>query len=131
MSEPNAQVVRRWFEGFARGEVTPEICGQEIEIRNWSESPVPGPYHGHQGLHDWWQDLADAFDEIHFELTDLFDVDDEHVLTIQRLVGRFRLTGVDVDVPWGSVVRVREGKIRSAVGYASPEQAKQAVGMQD
>jgi ketosteroid isomerase-like protein len=131
VSEPKAQVVRRWFEGFARGEVTPEICEQEIEIRNWSESPVPGPYHGHQGLHDWWQDLADAFDEIHFELTDVFDVDDEHVLTIQRLVGRFRLTGVDVDVPWGSVVRVREGKIRSAVGYASPEQAKQAVGMQD
>ncbi len=131
MSEPNAHVVRRWFEGFARGEVTPEICDHEIEIRNWSESPVPGPYNGHQGLHDWWQDLADAFDEIHFELTDLFDVDDEHVLTIQRLVGRFRLTGVDVDVPWGSVVRVRDGKIRSAVGYASPEQAKQAVGMQD
>jgi len=44
-------------------------------------------------------------------------------------VGRFRLTGIEVDGPFGSIVAVREGKIVSATGYATPGQAKKAAGL--
>ncbi len=52
---------------------------------------------------------------MHFELVDAIDVGDERVMTVQRIVGRFRLTGIEVDHVWGAVVSVRQGKIASAV----------------
>jgi hypothetical protein len=33
MSQENVEIVRRWFDGFAVGEVSPEPCDPEIEIR--------------------------------------------------------------------------------------------------
>jgi hypothetical protein len=62
MSEANVDLVRRWFEGPQRGELSPEVCDEEIVVRNWDESLVRRPYHGHAGLRQWWADFADAPD---------------------------------------------------------------------
>jgi ketosteroid isomerase-like protein len=129
VSAENVELVRRWFEGFRNGGVSPEICDPRIEITNWAESPVPGPYHGHEGLQRWWDDLAETIEDLHFDLVDIIDVGGQDVLTAQRIIGRFRLTGIPLDHTWGSVVSVREGKIVSAVGYISPERAKQEAGL--
>jgi ketosteroid isomerase-like protein len=128
MAGENEAVVRAWFDGLARGELRPELCDPEIEIRNWAESPTPGPYRGYEGLEQWWADLADAFEDVHFELKDVEEIDDSRVLTVQRIVGRFRLTGVDLDAAWGSIISVRERKIAGAIGYFSPRQARAAAG---
>ena len=126
--EKNVDLVRRWFRGLERGELSPEICDKEILIRNWDETPIRGPYHGHAGLRQWWADFAEAFEDIHIELKEAIRVDQERVVTRQHVVGRFRLTGIQVDGPFGSIVTVRNGKICSAIGYASPGRAKKAAG---
>ena len=127
MSAEDVELVTRWFKGLGQGELTPEVCDPEIVIRNWDESPVRGPYHGHEGLGQWWADIADAIEELRFELNEATDLGDGRVLTIQKIVGRFRLTGIELDFPWGSIVTVRDGKILSATGYATPGQAKKAA----
>jgi ketosteroid isomerase-like protein len=129
MSAENAELVRRWFKGFEHGELSPEICDPAIEIRNWDESPIRGPYHGHDGMRRWWADFAEAFEEVHMELKEAIDLGDDRVVTAQHVVGRFRLTGIEVDGPFGSIVTVRDGKIISAIGYASPGLAKKAAGL--
>ena len=130
MSEGKLAPVRRWFDGLRNGDPLPEICHPEIEIRNWAESPAAGPYHGHDGVRLWWSDVQDSFEHVRFELVDVIDAGDERVVTVQRLVGRFRLTGIDLDHTWGSVVTVRGGKIASAVGYSSPARAMRAAGLE-
>jgi len=127
MSAKDVELVTRWFKGLGQGGLTPEVCDPEIVIRNWDESPVRGPYHGHEGLGQWWADIADAIEELHFELVEATDLGDGRVLTTQKIVGRFRLTGIELDFPWGSIVTVRDGKILSATGYATPGQAKKAA----
>ena len=97
---------------------------------NWAESPIPGPYHGHNGVRQWWADVADAFDGVRLQVMRIEGLDSRRVLTAQRLVGTFRLTGIELDVPWGSVISVRDGKILKAVGYISPSQARRAVGLE-
>jgi hypothetical protein len=129
VSEENVRLVRRWFEGLRVGELLPEICDPGIEIRNWKESPILGPYNGHQGLDQWWNDLQEAFEDVHLELVDAVDIGGDRVLTKQRIVGRFRLTKIDVDYLWGSVVTIKDGMIASAVGYQTPAQAKRAAGL--
>jgi ketosteroid isomerase-like protein len=129
MSAENVALVRRWFKGMEQGELSPEICDPEILIRNWDEAPVRGPYHGHDGMRQWWADFDEAFEEVHLELKEAIDLGDDRVVTAQHMVGRFRLTGIEVDGPFGSIVTVRDGKIRSAIGYASPGLAKKAAGL--
>ena len=46
---------------------------------------------------------------------------------MQRIVGRFRLTEIDLDARWGSIITLRKGKIASAVGYQSAREAKEAA----
>jgi ketosteroid isomerase-like protein len=123
------ELVRRWFRGLEHGELSPEICDDEILIRNWDESPIRGPYRGHAGLRQWWAEFDEAFADVHMELKEAIPVDDDRVVTAQHVVGRFRLTGIEVDGPFGAIVTVRDGKILSAIGYASPGRAKKAAGL--
>jgi ketosteroid isomerase-like protein len=78
-------------------------------------------------VHQWWADVADAFEDVRFELLEISPIDDTHCLTIQRLRGRFRSTGIEVDGAWGAIVTVRDGRILSAMGYATPGRAKKAA----
>ena len=41
----------------------------------------------------------------------------------------FRLTGIEVDGPFGAIHVVRDGKLVSATGYATPGQAEKAAGL--
>lgn len=129
MKDENVDTIRRWFSALAEGDPAPEMCDPEIEIRNWAESPIPGPYFGHDGLAQWWSDVAEAFDDVSMQLKDIEAIDEQRSLTVQRLVGRFRTTGIVVDGAWGAIVTVRRGKILSAVGYATPGRARRAAGL--
>jgi ketosteroid isomerase-like protein len=129
VSQDNVDTIRGWFEALQRGDPAPEMCHPEIEIRNWAEAPITGPYHGHEGVQRWWDDVSEAFDEVHFELVDVEPIDDVRCLTEQRLVGNFRLTGIEISLAWGSIVSVRQDKILSAVGYATPHSARRAAGL--
>jgi ketosteroid isomerase-like protein len=131
VSEDAVAIVRRWFDRLQQGDPSPEMCDPEVVIANWAEAPITGPYHGHDGALQWWADVADAFEEgrFRFELQHIEPIDDTRCLTIQRLVGRFRLTGIDVDGAWGAIVTVRDGKVLRAQGYATPSQARRAAGL--
>ena len=130
MSEESLEVVRRWFSALEDGNPAPEMCDPEIEITNWAESPVTGPYRGHEGVARWWEDVTDAFQEFRWELTSIEAVDDRRCVTVQRIAGRFRHTGIDLDFTWGAIITVRDGKILSAVGYVSPRRARRAAGLE-
>jgi ketosteroid isomerase-like protein len=129
VNEESLELVRRWFSALEDGNPAPEMCDPEIEITNWAESPVTGPYRGHEGVARWWEDVTDAFQEFRWELTSIEAVDDRRCVTVQRIAGRFRHTGIDLDFTWGAIITVRDGKILSAVGYASPRRARRAAGL--
>ena len=123
------ELVRRWFEGLRRGDLQPELWHPELVMENWKESPIPGPFHGYEGLKRWWEELVDAFEDVRLELKDVIDLGDGRLVTTQHVVGRFRTTGIPVDGPFGAIVTVRDGKLLSAIGYESPGKAKKAAGL--
>jgi ketosteroid isomerase-like protein len=131
MSVENVELVRQWGEALSRGELPLELSHPELRLDNIAEFPNTGPYLGREGLRRWWQDVADAFDEIRFEIERLIDVDDERVLSVQRTIGRFRHTAIPIDNRWASLYWVREGKIARAVGYASERRALEAAGLRE
>jgi ketosteroid isomerase-like protein len=129
VKDDNVETIRRWFDALRRGDPAPEMCDPEVEIRNWAEAPITGPYVGHEGVRQWWDDVSDAFEDVHLELLDVEPIDDVRCVTVQRLVGNFRLTGIEVSGAWGAIVSVRQGKVLSAIGYATPRRARRAAGL--
>jgi ketosteroid isomerase-like protein len=133
MSQETATVVRRWFDRLQAGDPGADMCHPEIEIRNWPESPVPGPYFGRDGVRKWFREVndSDIGSEIRmFALQEVIEAGEDRVLTIQRARGRGRTSQLEVDRLWGSIVTVRSGQIASAFGYSTPEEARQAAGLQ-
>ena len=134
MSQEIVDVVRRWFDRLDAGDPAPDLCSPDIEFRNWSESLTYGPYHGHDGLHRWWHEVhdPDVGTEIRlFRLEEIIEVDEVSVVTVQRAHARARFTGLEADYRWGAVISVRGGKIASALGYSTPEEAKRAAGLSE
>jgi ketosteroid isomerase-like protein len=132
MGEGNLDVINRWIEELEKGNPAPELCAEEMVISNSAGFPINGSYSGREGVVAWWNDLADVFEgDLHFELMELHRLDEERVLTTQRLKGTFRLTGIDFDVSWGAIITAGDGMIVRADGYDTPKLAKRAAGLED
>jgi ketosteroid isomerase-like protein len=132
MAADSGKAVRGWFDRLQAGDPAPELCDPGIVIRNWSDSPVPGPYEGHEGLHRWWRAVTDpdmGVDMQMFELEELIELDDVRCLALLRATGRGRASGFEIDQRWGAIITARNGLIVSAYGYPDREAAKEAAGL--
>jgi ketosteroid isomerase-like protein len=124
----SVEVVRRWFEAMGRGDLGEELWDPGLRIENAAGWVIATTYSGHDGLRQWWSDLAEAFSDFRLELEELTPVDDARVLSTQRFRGHFRATGIEMNGLWASVTTVRNGRIVKAAGYFSKAAAMRAVG---
>ena len=125
--EENVEIVRRFFTGFADGDPPIEILAPDVTMRNLAEFPIKGPYEGHDGIRQWWADLAEVIDGLHIEGEKFAAPDDEHVVTLQRMTGTFKSTGLPVDERWAGLTRIEHGLVVEITGYASRRQALEAI----
>jgi ketosteroid isomerase-like protein len=110
-----------------RGDLAEQLWSPDLEIVNAKGWVVEATYHGHDGLRQWWSDLAEAFSELKMEVEEITQLDEERFLTVQRFVGRFRATEIPFDGRWASVVTARAGRIEHAVGYLTKGRALKAI----
>ena len=68
MSQENVEIVRRWWASLEAGELPFDLTDENVRIDNIEQPVVEGAYHGHDGLRAWWQDFAEAFEDIHFKV---------------------------------------------------------------
>ena len=105
-----------------------DLCDEQMEIRNPAEFPVADEYHGHDGVRKWAAEVWEVFSELHHEIEEVIELDEETVVTVQRTQGRMRHTDIEVDMPWAVVWRIRDGKALSGEGHMSRAQALAAAG---
>ncbi len=129
MAGENLEIVRRAFEDLRSGEYEGGVWDPDVEVINAAGWVIETSYRGHEGLHRWWDDLAEAFGDFSVELDDAQEVDGERVLTTQRFVGRFRATEIPFDGAWASILTIRDGKVVRAEGFLSKRRAMRAAGM--
>ena len=100
MSQEDVEAVRETVMRFNRDGFFPEdLFDPEIELFNIRESPLPGPYHGYDGLRKWREGVFEVVEEGRFEIDDLIDVDEANLVIFRvRLLGRARHTGVEIDI---------------------------------
>ena len=134
MSQENVEVVRRAFQAFAdRGpDAMAEFWDPDIVWRA-AEGAIDdvGEIHGPVAVRRYIQDMIDTFDDLSVVVEELRDVGDDRVLSIQRLKGRAKLSGIETEVRYASTSTVRDGKVVRGREYLSVDEALKAVGLEE
>jgi ketosteroid isomerase-like protein len=88
-----------------------------------------GPIHGKQAARAYVQDWLDTFDDLETEIVDLIDAGADDVITVIKLSGRAKLSGVETDLTYAVVYTIRDGKIARGREFATREEALEAAGL--
>ncbi len=140
MSQKNVEVVQAIYERvLAKGRSSDpalvgyvqELFDPDVEVQQMQDIVgTTGTFRGYEGLLQSAREVFAAFADIHFVPEQHFDVDDS-VVTITRIRGTGRVTGVEVDMRIGHLWVLGAGRVVRWVVYATPAEALEAVGLRE
>ena len=96
-------------------------------FRGWPEQQT---YQGLEGARKFISDWVGAWDDWELVVEAFHDAGDT-VVVIARQRGRSKTSGLPVDMHFGQVWTVRDGKQLRMQMYASPEEALEAAGLRE
>jgi ketosteroid isomerase-like protein len=135
MAQEDVDAFKRAVEAANRGDIDAVLDEVDWEVE-WYPA-LPGllggkatVYRGRDGAREALQDLYDSFAELHFELSNIRDVDCR-LLAIGRMRGRGTESGVEIESPWAYLVDFRNGKALRVRSYTNPEEALEAAGLRN
>jgi ketosteroid isomerase-like protein len=134
MSEGNAKRVARVFsEGvpglylLMRG-ATEDFVWDTTKFDGW---PEPREFTGVAGFVEFLQAWVEPYEEWRIEVDEILDAGEDRVVALLRQLGRMRGSESQVEMRYGVVYSLRDGRISRAVAYATPEQALKAAGLSE
>ncbi len=132
MSQENVEVVRRGFEAFAQGgpDAMSDFWAADIDYRAIEGAlDDRGPMHGKEAVRAHFQDWFDTFDDLKAEPLELIDATDEQVVTVLQFGGRAKLSGVETNLTYAVLSKIRDGKIVRGREYWTRDEALEAAGL--
>jgi ketosteroid isomerase-like protein len=134
MSQENVEVVRDYLKAFTDEglEAAAEFWHPDIDWRA-AEGAIDdaGEIHGTEAMRRYAHDWLDTFDDITFSFEELLDVGDDRVVTVQRLAGRAKLSGIETGLGFAVLYTIRDGKIVRGREYNEKAEALKAAGLQE
>ena len=132
MSQENVELVHRGLDAINRRDLDAllALCDPDVESSRASRNWGGGPYRGHDGMRNWWQNFFGVWLKVSAEIEDVRDAGD---VTVTRM--RFRGRGIDSEAPWEQtqwqVAEWRQGKVIRLLAFLSEADAVEAAGLRD
>jgi ketosteroid isomerase-like protein len=129
----NLDIVRAGYEYFARaGELPADIYAPDFvwDMSHFDGWPEDQLYHGVAGTRAFLAAWTEAWEDWELEVESLHDVG-EQVLAIMRQRGRSKTSGLPVEMSFGMLWTLRDGKETRMEMYADPAEARRAAGLSD
>jgi ketosteroid isomerase-like protein len=131
MGEESIDLVRRAFAAFSERDLDAvlEVVGADVEFFPPTAS-IAGhdtPYRGHEGLRQYFEDVARIWEVLEVVPHEYREVGDQ-VVALGRVYGR-GLDGLLVDSPTGWIWTVDGGKIVAGRVFTSRQEALDAAGL--
>jgi ketosteroid isomerase-like protein len=120
----------RGLRAFERGDAAgmAETATPDVEWHDSGFVPgLAGTYHGVDGLRKWLEMWSDAWEEYSVEALDREEVDEQTFLQTDRLTGRGRHSGVEVEMTVYSLFTMRDGLIARRRVYFGRAEALSAL----
>src|SRR6476659_599448 len=134
MSQENFEIVRDAFAAFNRGDLAAfeEYLTDDIDYRAVEGAlDDPGPIQGKAALRAFLQDWLDLFDDFKSEPAELIDVGEDKVIAVVRISGRAKLSGVETDLTYAELWKLRDGRVAWGRKYWTRDQALEAAGLSE
>ncbi len=123
MTQENVQAAQRAYEAFNRRDLDAFVALMDPEVDFTTRfTDRSGPYEGHDGVREWWEDLLRVFPDFKVEVVEVRDLGD---LTLNAL--RVRGHGMGSDTPFEETIwqvgKWRNGRSVSWHSYGSESEA--------
>jgi ketosteroid isomerase-like protein len=130
MSQENVEIVRRWYDAYARGDPDdPALAPFDPEIEAYDHDILDaGEYRGFDGLLRWQADWDQQWESWRWDPEEFIDAG-ERVVAVLRVHARGRHSGVEVERVDAAVWTLRDGQCVRLDYYNSKQQALKAVGL--
>jgi ketosteroid isomerase-like protein len=124
VASPNVELALRGFKAFQERDIETieSVCTSDV-VFDWSRRLLdPVVIKGHEALERFYDDVDAIFDEVSFEIEEVFELGDR-VLMVSTGHFRGRTSGIDVSARAALVWTVRDGKLGHFCFYQSKEDA--------
>jgi ketosteroid isomerase-like protein len=128
MSHENVEIVRGFYEQFARGDFSAfAMLPDDFVFVTSPELPDAGTYHGEAAI-GFMKTWVESFEDLTIEATEVVDAGDKVVVGLfQR--GRPRGSQTAVEGRWWQVATLRGGQITRSETFPERAQALEAAGL--
>ena len=134
MSKESIEVVRGIIDSINERDLdrAMEAAHEDFEA-DWSNSIAPhgGVYRGRGQARMLIEAFLEAWDEFHWDLQEIIEVDEARVIVVNRVRGRGRGSGVNVDATGAQLWTITGGKVRNVKLYQSKADALEAAGLEE
>jgi ketosteroid isomerase-like protein len=130
MDSEGEDAARRFADAITRGdrELALAVCHPEIELN--SMLGISGhAYHGHDGIHEYFDDVASAWEHWTVEVERVVEAADGRVVIVMTMHARGRGSGATLAGRTAHIWTVRNGRLLRNELYRDPEQALRDVGL--
>ena len=135
MSQENVEVVRRAYEAFNTGDISRWLEGwhPNAEMHGLPTLPDAQVYRGHAELRTWLKSILEGAEYFRVVPERFIDADDFVLVPVQASAkGRGEcLSGMTVEMRFGHVIEIRDGKIQCLRTHAAQDEALEAVGLSE
>jgi ketosteroid isomerase-like protein len=115
------------YDGFSRGDLTEarEIVTDDVEWHTTGSFPgIEGVYRGPDALDEWMESLRAEWQNFSVSLADVLTEREDAIVLAERLWGRGRESGAEVEMQTYAVYRFNaEGKVTRRDAFTTAEQA--------
>ena len=132
MSQANVELVRIGVDAANREDIATIIAAAHPDIEFVAlVADVEGrACHGYNGIRHYFVDMHDAWTESEYEVEDLIDAGNDHVVALVRWRAAGRTSGIQVDEPLAAVFSFRDGRLSRMVVFQSRAEAFKAAGLE-
>ena len=134
MSEENVDKIRRGQEGFSRGDLAPIKDAVADDVEWGAVGAFPGVeeiYRGPGAMDRWMEAIRSAWEAFEASTDEVIRDTGDVVVLAERLRGRGRESGVEVEMLIFSTFWFREGKIVKRRAFTSRQEAIEAAGLSE
>lgn len=135
MSDADVQLFRSWADEVAAAEDPLDfwyehVWAQDIDHRAAEGAPDDhGPIVGRDAMRAYIAEWYEMFDGFAIAVEDLIDAGEGLVLTVYRISGQAKASGVPVDMTVATIWTIRDGKIVRGREYLTTDEALRAAGL--
>ena len=134
MSQEAIKTVREAAAAFSGGDLDAwlEYMADDIDYRAVEGAlDDRGPIHGKGAVRAYLDDWVGTFDDFRSEPVELIEAGEDQVVTVLRISGRAKLSGVQTELTFAALFTVRDGKVVRGREYWTRDVALKAAGLSE